>query len=99
MANDELLDFVGIGNDELRAWRRIGLRKSNDETVVAPHRLHVDGQLAADLRSRGHRLRRMNFSAERREHDDTPIAELIEHALDDDRSIVGYRAGCLLLIL
>ncbi len=40
----------------------------------------------------------MNASAERREHADPPVAQLVAHALDDDRAIVGHRAGRLFLI-
>ena len=56
-----------------------------DEPVVAPQRLDVDAGLLADLRRDGHRPRRVDPSAARRQHADAPVAELVAHALDDDR--------------
>ena len=99
LADDELFDLVGIGDEQLGARRRVGVGEADDESIVAPHRLDLDLQLVAHLRRHGHGPGRVNASAERREYADPPVAEVVEHALDHDRTIVGDGAGSGLLIL
>ena len=99
LPHDQLFDFVRIGRGQLRARRRVGVGEADDEAVVGPHRLHVDAQLVAHFRRDGHGPRRVNAPAERREHADAPVAEVVENALDDDSAVVGDRAGGVALVL
>ena len=52
----------------------------------------------AHHRADRHRPRRVHLAAERREHAHAPVADLVEVALDDDRAVVGHRAGGRVLV-
>ena len=69
--------------------RSIGFRKAQDETVLAPHGLHVQ-TCRFDLRGRCHGPGRVHFAAERRQTADTPVAKLIAHALDHNRAVIRH---------
>ena len=73
--------------------RLLGLRKPHHEPVVGPHRFDVEPGFGARALDRRHRPRRVDAPAERREHADAPVAELVAAALDQDRAVVGDDAG------
>ena len=75
------------------------LGEPQDDAVVAPHRLDRQvvaiGQPPLDR----HRPRRVHRRAERAEHADPPVADLVAEALDDDGAVVGHDAGGLGLLV
>ena len=93
LAHDQRLHFVRVGQEQPRVGRLVDIRKPHHEPVVAPERLDVGAGLLADFRRDGHRPRRVDAPAPRRQDADAPVAELVAHALDDDRwSRRGRRA-------
>jgi hypothetical protein len=98
LAQEQLLDLVGIGDDQLRRGRLVGFGEAHDEAVVAPHRLDVERELLPHFRRDHHRPGRVDAPTEGGEHADAPVAQLVHHALDDDGLIVRHRAGRFLLI-
>ena len=87
------LGFVRGRQQQRGIGRRFGLGKSDDEPVVGPHRLGVAAGLGADAFHHGHRPRRVDASAERRQQTDPPVAELVARPLDHDGAVVGHGAG------
>src|SRR6202008_4805920 len=81
------------GNHERRVGWLLDVRKADDEALVTPHHLDVHAGAIADVRGGGHRPRRMDAAAERRQETDAPVAELVEAALDDDGAVVRNRPG------
>src|SRR5689334_12198413 len=70
----------------------IGLRESDDEPVVGPHRLYDDAGFRARAFDGGHGPWRMDLATEGREHADPPVAELVAAAFDENRAVVGHVA-------
>ena len=73
--------------------RLIAFGQADDEAVVGPHGLDFDAALGAQPRGDGHAPRRMHAAAERGEHADAPIAQLVAAALDHDVAIARNAAG------
>src|SRR5205807_474603 len=61
--------------------------QAQGDAVVGPDRVQIHTQARAYLRTDGQRPRSVDSSAERREHTDAPVAELVTEALDDDGPI------------
>ena len=80
----------GIGQQQPWIGRLIDVRKPHHEPIVSPERFDVDAGLLADLRGGGHRPRRVDAAAARRQHADAPVAELVAHAFDEDGRRVGH---------
>ena len=64
-----------------------------------PDRLDLDLAVPAQPRLEGHRPRRVDAPAPRREEAEPPVAHLVARALEDERAVVGQGAGGLLLLL
>ena len=68
-----------------------------------PSSLHIsstaDAPPLAEPVLEGHGPRRVHLGAERRQHADPPVADLVAEALDDDRAVVGHRPGGLGLLV
>ena len=97
--DDEVLDLLGIEHEVLdgEVLDRVG--QAQHDAVVAPEHLDVDAEPLAERVAQGHAPRRVHPCAERREHADPPVAELVGEALDDDGAVVGDRAGGLDLLV
>ena len=97
--DDELLDLVGVGQEERRAaTSSTDFGQPQDDAVVAPQ--HLRGEVGArEPFLDRERPRRVHARAERREDADPPVADLVGEALDDDRAVVGDRAGRLGLLV
>ena len=70
LGGQQLLDLVGIEQQCRLDRRAVGLdalRQAHRDAVVGPDRLHLDPVLLAQPRLDGHRPRRMDPTAERRE--------------------------------
>ena len=93
LPHDEPLDFIGIGQQQRRVRQALAIRIPDHEPIVRPHHLDVDAGLIADARGGRHRPGRVDAAAERRQHRDAPVAEIVARALDHDRAIVGDGAG------
>ena len=76
----------------------IALRQADRDPVVGPHGLHVDAVVLAQPRLDGHRPRRVDAAAERRQQRHPPVAELVAEALDHDRAVGRQDAGHLALL-
>ena len=77
---------IGIG-------RRIGVRKTEHEAIVAPERLDFRTAGGADARADRHGPGNVDAAAEGREHANPPVAQLVAAAFDDHGAIVGNGAG------
>ena len=93
LAQDEVLQLGGRGQEPVGFQRFLGFGEADDEAVVAPHGLDFDAALGAQLRGDGHAPGRMHAAAERGEHADAKVAEFVAAALDDDVAIAGHAAG------
>ena len=98
LLKNQRLDLVRIGEHQSRIRRRICFREAHHEPVIAPHRLGLDAQLAANARAHRHRPGRMDAAPERRQDEDPPVAEIVARAFDEQRAIVGHRFGRPVLI-
>ena len=97
--HDDLLDVVGLDADRLDRQLVGGLGQSQDDAVVAPHRLDRHVVVVGEAPLDGHRPRGVDRRAERAEDADPPVADLVAEPLDDDRAVVGDDAGGLGLLV
>ena len=93
LAQHQRLDLVGRRHHQPHIRRLVGLGESHHEPVVGPHRLDVQPRFRAGALDDGHRPWGVDAAAERREHADAPVAQLVAAALDEDRAVVGHDAG------
>ena len=98
-ADDLLLDLVRIEQQIVERDPVLGLGKPDHDAVVAPEHLcagsHAFGQPRLDRQA----PRGVHALAERREDAESPVAELVPEAFDDDRVVVGDGAGRLALVV
>ncbi|CAB5001345.1 unannotated protein [freshwater metagenome] len=95
----QLVDVVGVDDQvgERQILRRF--RQAQHDAVVGVHRLHRDVVALHQSTLDGHRPRRVHGHTERTEDAHPPVADLVAEALDNDRAIVGHRAGGLGLLV
>ena len=88
----------GSSRRSSRRRRHVGIGEVERDAVVRPDRLRVDAERVPEPRRQRHRPGRVHASAERRQHADAPVADLVAEALDDDRAVGGDdpRGGLLL---
>ena len=98
LADDQVLDLVGLEQDEVGGRRLIGVGKVDDDAVVGPDRVGLELELGADLRREREAPGGVDATAERREHAEPPVADLVAEALDDDRLVGGDDPGRGLLL-
>ena len=79
--------------------QRVGVGKPDRDAVVGPGGLHLDAQRLGHAPLDRHRPGRMHAAAERRQHADPPVADLVAEALDHDRAVVRQCAGGLALVV
>ena len=98
LADDEILDAVGVDRDELVRRQRVRVGQVQDDPVVRPQRVRLDAVLLAQQRAQRERPGRVHAGAEGREHAQPPVADLVAEALDDDRAVGRQDAGGQLLL-
>jgi hypothetical protein len=59
----------------------------HDDPVVGVDRVGFEAELVADPRAEGQRPGGVDAPAERRQHAQPPVADLVAEALDDDRAV------------
>ena len=100
-ANDQVLDLVGIGEQQLldAVEARVAFRQPDGDAVVAVDRLDLEAQPLRDPRLQGHRPGRVHASAERGQDHQPPVAELIPEPFDHDPPVGRQDAGRFALVL
>ena len=98
LAHHELLDHVRLDEHELRAGRLVGVGQVDDDAVVRPDRVGLEAVLVADAGAQRERPGGMDAAAERREHAQAPVADLVAEALDHDRAVARHHARGLALL-
>ena len=98
LADDDVLDGLGVERDEPRIGRDVRVGKVHDDAVVRPERLRVEAGGAAELGAERERPGRVDAAAEGRQDAQAPVADLVAEALDDDRPVGGDDAGRALLV-
>ena len=100
LGDDQLVDLVGV--DE-QLVDRAARRRTSGRRMTMPSSLHISST-STPHRSPSRCWRamahgRVHLGAEGREDADPPVADLVPEALDDDRAVVGHRAGGLGLLV
>ena len=95
----QVVQLVGGDRDQVDRRRRVGVGQPQRDAVVGPHRLDLDPQGARHARLEGERPGRVDAAAERREHADAPVADLVAEPLDDDGAVGRDDAGRRLLVV
>ena len=99
LADHEVLDLLGLGQEVRRLRGALALGQAEDDPVVAPDRLHLGLARLPQARLEGDRPRRVDAPAPRREQAEAPVPHLVARALEHDRAVVGQDAGRLALVL
>ena len=89
----QFVDLVGVDPEHVGVDVIGRLGQADDDPVVTPHRLHRQIELVDEASFDRHRPRRVHGGAERAEHTDPPVADLVAEPLDDDRPVVGHHTG------
>ena len=97
--DDQLVDLVGVDEQLVVGQLVDRLGQADHDAVVAPHELDRHAPPLAEAVLEGHGPRRVHLGAERREHADPPVADLVAEPLDHDRAVVGHHAGGLGLLV
>ena len=97
--DDDVVDLVGVDEQLVDGQLVDRLGQADHDAVVAPHQLDLDAPALAQPGLQRHRPRRVDLRAERREHADPPVADLVAEPLDHDRAVVGHGAGRLGLLV
>ena len=99
LRDDELLDLVGVDEEVVVGELVDRLGEADDDPVVAPHQLDRHPPLLAEAVLQGHRPRGVHLGAERRQHADAPVADLVAEPLHHDGAVVGHDTGGLGLLV
>ena len=89
LAQHKLHGFGRLHQNPIRIGRLVGVGEAQHKAVVAPQRFHFRPAGGANARAHRHGPGNMDAAAERREHADAPVAQLVAAALDDNRAVVG----------
>ena len=99
LLGDELLDLVGLEDDDVAARRLVlGVGDPDDDAVVGGDRLAVDVVALAQPGVDGQRPGRVHRRAVGRVDDEAPVAELVAEPLHQQLGVAGQRVGRLLLL-
>ena len=98
LGDDQVLELVGLDHDQIGRGRLVGVGEVEDDAVVGPDRVDLELELAPDLLPEGQPPGGVDAAAERREHAEPPVADLVAEALDDDRLVGGDHPGRGLLL-
>ena len=98
LAHHQVLDGVGLDHHQVRAGRLVGVGEVDDDPVVRPDGVGLEAELVADARAQRQRPGGVHPAAERREHAQAPVADLVAEALDHHRAVAGQDPRGLLLL-
>ena len=98
LADDEVLELVGLDQHELRPGRLVRVGQVDDDAVVGPDRVGLQAELLADAGGEREAPGGVHAPAEGREDAQAPVADLVAEALHDDRAVAGHDARRLLLL-
>ncbi len=98
LTHDQVVHLVRVEDQLLGRGRRVGVGEVERDPVVRPEDVGVDAQRLLQAGRSGERPRCVHPGAVRREDADSPVADLVAEALDDDRPVGGHRPGRLLLL-
>ena len=98
LADDQVLDLVGVDQDQVGGRRLVGVGEVDDDAVVGPDRVGLEVALGADLGREREAPGGVDAAAVGREDAEAPVADLVAEALDHDRLVGGDDAGRLLLL-
>jgi hypothetical protein len=98
LGDDELLDLVGLQQDEIGARRLLGVRQMDDDPVVGVDGVRLEPDLLADPGAQRQRPGGVDAASVRAEHAQAPVADLVAEPFDHDRAVRGHHA-CRLLLL
>ena len=77
LAQHELLEFGGTGEQLLGKDGFVVIRNAQHESVIRPHRLYFETALRPQLGDDGHAPRRVDAAAEWSQHADAPVAKFV----------------------
>ena len=97
LLHHQILELVGVDQQVAHRGWHVGVREMERDTVVRPEELHLQAERIADPRGQRHRPGGVHPPAERREHADAPVADLVAKPLHDDRPVGREPSGPLLL--
>ena len=99
--DDQVLDLVGIREQQLLhpVEARVALGQPDRDAVVGVDRLDLEAEPLLEPRLDRERPRGVHAAAERREHDEPPVPQLVAEPLDDDPPVGRQGAGGLALVL
>ena len=98
LGDDQVLDLVGLDQDQVGGRRLVGVGEVDDDAVVGPDRVGLEVALGADLGAERQAPGGVDAAAEGREDAEAPVADLVAEALDDDRLVGGDDPGRRLLL-
>ncbi len=98
LADDQVLQLVGLDHDQVGGGRLVGVGEVDDDAVVGPDRVGLEVALGADLAGQGEAPGGVDAAAVGGEDAESPVADLVAEALDDDRLVGGDDAGRGLLL-
>ncbi len=98
LADDQLLDLVGLDQDEVGGRRLVGVGEVDDDAVVGPDRVGLEFALGADLGRQSQSPGGVDAAAVGGEDAEAPVADLVAEALDHDRLVGGDDPGRRLLL-
>ncbi len=98
LGDDQVLNLVGLEQDEVGVGRLVGVGKMDDDPVVGPDRVGLEVVLLADPPRERQPPGGVHATAERREHAQAPVADLVAELLDDERLVGGHDTGRGLLL-
>ena len=98
LADHQLLDLVGLDQHQLGAGRLVRVGQVDDDPVVRPDGVGLQPEAVADAGAQRQAPRGVHAAAERRQHAQAPVADLVAEALDHDRLVAGHDARGLALL-
>ena len=98
LGDDQVLELVGLDQDEVGGRRLVGVGEVDDDPVVGPDRVGLEVALGADLLAQRQAPGGVDAAAVGREDAEAPVADLVAEALDDDRLVGGHDPGRGLLL-
>ena len=99
LRDDEVLDLVGVREEQVLDAGEIALGQADRDPVVGPDGLDLGPHPLAEASLERQRPRRVDARPERRQEAQPPIAELVAEALDHDPPIRRQGAGAVALVL
>ncbi len=99
LADDELLDLVGLGEQQGVDPLELGVRQPDRDPVIGPDRLDLGPEALGQAALEGERPRRVDAAAEWGQQAQPPVAELVPEPLDHDPPVGRQGASHVALVL